>query len=150
MKKILFYILAFIFIYALALQNNTIDMDYWARIIQGNAFWSLGHILKQDPFSYTQTHLWLDHEWGSSVIFSFVHNHWGYIGITIFRSLLVFLMFFFIFETIKIREEKTNTLLDLAYIFAGSWAMQTITMSCLRCHFFTFFFFTLYIYIRKS
>ena len=90
MRKILFYILAFIFIYALALLNNTIDMDFWARIIQGNAFWSLGYILKQDPFSYTQTHIWLDHEWGASVIFSFIQNHFGYLGITLFRSLLVF------------------------------------------------------------
>ena len=88
MRKFLFYILSFIFIYALALVHNTIDMDFWARIIQGNAFWSLGHILKQDPFSYTQTHIWLDHEWGASVIFSFIQNHFGYLGITLFRSLL--------------------------------------------------------------
>ncbi len=149
MRKLLFYILTFIFIYALALLNNTIDMDFWARIIQGNAFWSLGHILKQDPFSYTQTHLWLDHEWGSSVVFSFIQNHFGYLGITLFRTLLVSSIFFFIFETIKLREEKHNTLLDLAYLFAGAFAIQTITMSCLRCHFFTFFFFTLFIYILE-
>ena len=149
MRKILFYILAFIFIYALALLNNTIDMDFWARIIQGNAFWSLGHILKQDPFSYTQTHIWLDHEWGASVIFSFIQNHFGYLGITLFRSLLVFSIFFFAFETVKLREEKTNTLLNLALLFTGAFAMQTITMSCLRCHFFTFFFFTLFIWILE-
>ncbi len=149
MRKLLFYVLTFIFIYALALLNNTIDMDFWARIIQGNAFWSLGHILKQDPFSYTQTHLWLDHEWGSSVIFSFIQNHFGYLGITLFRTLLVSSIFFFIFETIKLREEKQNTLLNLAYLFAGAFAIQTITMSCLRCHFFTFFFFTLFLYILE-
>ena len=149
MRKFLFYILSFIFIYALALVHNTIDMDFWARIIQGNAFWSLGHILKQDPFSYTQTHLWLDHEWGSSVIFSFIHNHFGYIGITLFRTLLVFSIYTLIFETIKLREERENTLLDLSFLFTSALAIPTITMSCLRCHFFTFFFFTLFLYILE-
>ncbi len=149
MRKLAFYILSFIFIYALTLVHNTIDMDFWARIIQGNAFWSLGHILKQDPFSYTQTHIWLDHEWGSSVIFSFIHNHFGYIGITLFRTLLVFSIFTLIFETISLREEKKNTLLNLAFLFTGALAIPTITASCLRCHFFTFFFFTLFLYILE-
>ncbi|MBE7705567.1 MAG: hypothetical protein E7Z90_07160 [Cyanobacteria bacterium SIG29] len=153
MKRILFYILIFIFIYSLALINNAIDMDYWARILQGNAFWQLGTILKQDPFSYTQTHLWLDHEWGSSIIFSFIQNHFGYIGIHIFRTLLVTSIFILLFETIRLREEKTNTLLCLSLFIIGAYAIPTITMSALRCHFFTFFFFSLFIflleYIRK-
>lgn len=153
MKKVIFYIISFIFIFSLAAIHNTIDMDYWARILQGNAFWQLGHILKQDPFSYTQTHLWLDHEWGSSVIFSFIQNHFGYLGIIFFRTFLVWGIFTLIFETIKLRYEKTNYFINIIYFVAAALSMQTITMSCLRCHFFTFFLFTLFIflleYIRK-
>ena len=67
-----------LFLIILMFFYNTIDMDYWARILQGNAFWQLGHILKTDCFSYTPTHIWLDHEWGSSVIFSFLQNNFSF------------------------------------------------------------------------
>ena len=97
-SKIL-YIFLFVFLLIQTFIYNTIDMDYWARLLQGNAFWSLGHILKNDPFSYTSTHLWLDHEWGASVIFSFIHNNWGFYGILLFKTFFVFLLFFFIYKT---------------------------------------------------
>lgn len=154
MRKFLFFITCFLFIFALAVIHNTIDMDFWARIVQGNAFWQLGSILKFDPFSYTKTHLWLDHEWGSSVIFSFILKYFGYKGIILFRSFLVFGIFFFIFKTIEIRYEKTNELLNIIYFITAALAMPTLTTSCLRCHFFTFFLFTLSLflleYVRKK
>lgn len=149
MKRATFYIISFLFIFSLALIHNTIDMDYWARILQGNAFWQLGHILKQDPFSYTPTHLWLDHEWGSSIIFSFIQNHFGYLGIIFFRTFLVWGIFALIFETIKLREEKVNYFTNIVYFVVATFALQTLTMSCLRCHFFTFFFFSLFIYLLE-
>lgn len=150
----LFSILFFVFLFALiCIQTytfNTIDMDYWARLLQGNAFWQLGHILKTDPFSYTQTHLWLDHEWGSSVIFSFVHNTFGFNGILLFRSFIIFLIFLFIYKSIKLNTEKINKpLLFLLFVFAMQ-AMPTLLHSGLRCHFFTFLFFTTYIYILEK
>ena len=37
-----------LFLIILMFFYNTIDMDYWARVLQGNAFWQTGHILKQD------------------------------------------------------------------------------------------------------
>ncbi|MBQ8887368.1 MAG: hypothetical protein IJY61_06680 [Candidatus Gastranaerophilales bacterium] len=150
-KKEFLLLILFVFI-ILALQTliyNTIDMDYWARLLQGNAFWELGHILKQDPFSYTQTHTWLDHEWGSSVIFSFIQNNFGFNGILIFRILIVTSIFALIFATIKLQTGKNNHFLNIAYFLFAMAAMPTIVQSGLRCHFFTFLFFTLFIYILE-
>lgn len=148
--SILFFVFLFVLISVQTYTFNTIDMDYWARLLQGNAFWQLGHILKTDPFSYTQTHLWLDHEWGSSVIFSLIHNTFGFSGILFFRSLIVFLIFIFLYKTIKLQKETINKpLLFLLFIFAMQ-AMPTLLQSGLRCHFFTFLFFTIYIYILES
>ena len=150
-KKEFLLFISFIFI-ILALKTltyNTIDMDYWARLLQGNAFWELGHILKQDPFSYTQTHAWLDHEWGSSVIFSFIQNNFGFNGILFFRTLIVTSIFTLIFFTIKLQTEKNNDFLNIVYFIFSMAAMPTIVQSGLRCHFFTFLFFTLFIYILE-
>lgn len=147
LKNNFIYIFIAITLSIYTLLYNTIDMDYWARLLQGNAFWQLGHILKQDPFSYTQTHLWLDHEWGSSVIFSAIQNLFGFNGILVFKTILLFLMFFLIFKTIRLIFPKRNFLLEALIFMASVVSMPTILQSGLRCHFFTFFFFTLFIYI---
>ncbi len=147
-SNFIFYFTIFIFILSLALIHNTIDMDYWARLLQGNAFWAFGDILRFDPFSYTKTHIWLDHEWGSSVIFAFIQNNFGFKGILIFRALVVFLIFFFIFKTLKINN--SNYLFNIIYFpLMIVFAIPTIVESGLRCHFFTFLFFTIFIYILE-
>lgn len=147
-SKIL-YIFLFVFLLIQTFIYNTIDMDYWARLLQGNAFWSLGYILKNDPFSYTGTHLWLDHEWGASVIFSFIHNNLGFYGILLFKTFFVFLLFFFIYKTILLRVKNINNLFILLLFIIASYALPTIVHSCLRCHFFTFLFFSIFIYILE-
>ena len=137
-------------IYFIVYANNTIDMDYWARLLQGNAFWQLGHILKTDPFSYTPTHIWLDHEWGSGVIFSFIQNHFSFDCILLFRMLIVFFIFFFIHRTIKLQENTNNYLFEFIYFAFAIYAVPTISQSGLRCHFFTFLFFTVFLYILEK
>ncbi len=158
MKKLLsgnvLYIFIFIAICLCTVIYNTIDMDYWARLLQGNAFWQTGHILKSDPFSYTQTHLWIDHEWGSSVVFSLVQNIFGFTGILALRIFIVSVMFLLIFKTAKmISDEKVKTaqrpLSDVILFIFALEAMPTIAQSGMRCHFFTFVFFTLFIYILE-
>ncbi len=146
---LLLVLFIFIILTCQTLTYNTIDMDYWARLLQGNAFWELGHILKTDPFSYTQTHVWLDHEWGSSVIFSFIQNNFGFNGILLFKTILATTIFALIFATIKLETEKNNSFLNIAYFLFAMSAIPTIVHSGLRCHFFTFLFFTLFIFILE-
>ena len=137
-KNNFIHIYLLVFIAIIVLSSNTIDMDYWARLLQGDAFWQLGHILKQDPFSYTKTHLWLDHEWGSSVIFSFIQNHFGFFGILFTRIILTFLIFYFVYKTICLKNQSVNKLFWVALASICVYAIPNIAFSGLRCHFFTF------------
>lgn len=147
---LILYLFLAILLSVFVITYNTIDMDYWARLIQGNFFWHTGHILKEDIFSYTPTHKWLDHEWGSSIIFSFIQAHFGFNGIIFFRALILFFIFFLIHKTIKINFPKNNILLNFIYFTAIIYAVPTLTQSGLRCHFFTFLFFTLFLYILEK
>ena len=148
--NMLFSVAAFIFIYMNSVLNSAIDMDYWARLLQGNAFFELGHILKADIFSYTPTHIWLDHEWGASVIFSFIQNNLGYSYVLLFKSILVFLLFLFIYKTIKLSVKENNLLFDFIYFVVIVFAIPTITQSWLRCHIFTFLFFVISLFILEK
>ena len=99
-NKLLYYVWILTLIIVFAFASNNIDPDFWARIIQGDAFWQLGHILKSDIFSYIPTHIWYDHEWGASIILSFVLRHFGYCGIFLLRVLLASFIICFIFKSI--------------------------------------------------
>ncbi len=148
--NILLTVSAFVFIFMNSVLYSAIDMDYWARLLQGNAFFELGHILKADIFSYTPTHNWLDHEWGSSIIFSFIQNNFGYSCILFFKSIIVFLIFFFIYKTIKLSIENNNKLFDFIYFIIIVFSIPTITHSWLRCHIFTFLFFVISLFILEK
>lgn len=148
-NEFIFYIFLFVFITIITFSYNTIDMDYWARLIQGNAFWELGQILKKDFFSYIPTHTWIDHEWGSSIIFSFIQNKLGFSGILLFRIIILFLIFFFIFKAIKLQTDKKDSLISVLYFTIAMYAVPTISHSGLRCHFFTFLFFSIFLYILE-
>ena len=147
--NICFYIYVLLMITIWAFMSNNIDPDFWARILQGDAFWQLGHILKTDVFSYTPTHVWLDHEWGASVLFSFILNHFGYWGIFSARILIVFLIFYFTFKTAKLEIDKGVKLLDVFLFSYSLVSLPTLFSSALRCHFFTFLFFSIFIYILE-
>jgi len=158
MKKLLFSdkfldillcVCVFLFIYLQTVLFNSVDMDYWARLLQGSAFLQTGHILKIDPFSYTNTHLWLDHEWGSSVVFSFV-QHFGYSFVLLFKALMVFFTFFFIYKIVRLISPEKNRLFDFFYFIIAVFAMPTITQSWLRCHFFTFLFFAFSLFLLEK
>ncbi len=147
--NICFYLYVLSMITTSAFLSNNIDPDFWARILQGDAFWKLGQIFKTDIFSYTPTHVWLDHEWGASVLFSFILNHFGYWGIFGVRIIIVFLIFYFTFKTAKLDIDKDLKFFDI-YIFTFALiSLPTLLGSCLRCHFITFLFFTIFLYLLE-
>lgn len=149
-KPVLFYITMFGFLFAMSCFFNGVDPDYWARLLQGKAFFELGHILKQDPFSYTNTLPWYDHEWGSSVVFYFIQSHFDWLGIIFLKTILLFLILFFIIQSIKLQNVKyTKTPYNIIIFFFILHSMYTLITSGIRCHYFTFMFFTSFIYILE-
>ncbi len=126
---------------------NYFDFDLWARLIAGMGVVDGHTVLKQDFLSYTPTHVWYDHEYGSGVVFYFLLKHFGAYSLILFQSLLIFGIFFFIVRTIKVRGIK-NPYNFLFYLFPIVALTQNFG-SPIRCHLFSFLFFTVYIYILE-
>ncbi|EKE03665.1 MAG: hypothetical protein ACD_20C00172G0018 [uncultured bacterium] len=81
-KEYLFYIAILVLVWVYLITFNEFDFDLWARLAVGKIFFETGWILKNDIFSYTITKpIWVDHEWGSGVVFYFLANHFGDVGL---------------------------------------------------------------------
>ena len=140
----IFYITLFLFIFGHGLYFNTIDNDFFARLIVGKTFFQTGGLLEWDFLSYTPTHRFVDHEWGSSLVFYFLQSHFGDAGLLIFKAIIYFFAFFLITKTILLRNKQ------IKIHFLPFWflinAIPAILFSTLRCQCFTFFFFALWLY----
>ena len=149
-KTIIFYITLFLFITVVSFQANSVDFDLFARLLQGKAFWQLGNILQHDIFSYTPIHTWYDHEWGSSVVFYWVFERFGEIGFLCMKAIMLFFIFFFVIETIKIRGVKYSTPYNfLVYFFAYHSASTAGFSNTIRCTLFTYLFFVIWLYLLE-
>ncbi len=156
---VLFYICLFVFIYALGLFYTTVDYDFWARLIVGKTYFQTGEVLKSDFLSYTPTHPWYDHEWGSSLLFYFVQDNFGDVGLFLLKAILTFATFVLIIEVIKLRHKtrvcpcdkgKEKTLyLSFLFFFFAIHAVSNIIFMQVRCQVLTFFFFALWLYVLE-
>ena len=105
---IIFYLTLFLFILGHSFILRDLDYDFFARLIVGKTFFQTGDVMKWDFLSYTPTHEFIDHEWGSSLIFYTLQNNFGDIGLLFFKAIMYFLIFFIITQTIKLRTPKTK------------------------------------------
>ncbi len=149
-KHYLFFGVLFLFCIAMSFAINIPDYDLWARLLVGQHFFETFSLMKHDPFSYTPTHFWYDHEWGSSVIFYAVLKALGDSGLTLLKAFLAFLPLFFIYKTIKLKEVKTTNSYNILYYIFTFLALYPIFAGTIRCHMFTFAFFSLWIYLLEK
>lgn len=147
MKKAFFYIILFVFCLAFSLNLSNFDFDLWARLIVGASVVATGVVPKQDFLSYTPTHNWYDHEWGSGVIFYLTQSNFGGIGLLVLQSVLIFLIFFTVSKVIKLRTQEPP--FNIFFYFIAFQAMISAVSSPIRCHLFSFLFFTVFIYILE-
>jgi len=148
-KPIIFYITFFLFTFGFFIAANMYDYDLWARLIAGMGFVQSGHVLKHDFLSYTPTHTWYDHEWGSGVIFYLTHHYFSYAGILLLQVILMFLIFFFITKIVKLRGVKTTTPYNFLFYYFAFIAMSYLMANPVRCQMFSFLFFTVFLYILE-
>jgi len=144
-----FYILLFLLCAAIAVKSVNYDFDLWARLIAGMAVVQTGHVLKYDFLSYTQTHPWYDHEWGSSVVFYVFKALMGHSGLLILQILLVFLTMFFLVKTVKVKYGEDSNYRNILIYFLVLHSFMTTYSSLIRCHSFTFLFFIFELYILE-
>lgn len=146
-KPIIFYIILFLLIFTICATANNYDFDLWARLIAGMGAVESGQVLKADFLSYTPTHTWWDHEWGSGVIFYLTLKYFGSYSLIILNALLFFGIFFIISKIIKLRSDISPY--NFTYYFFAIMALVANFNQPVRCHMFSFLLFTLFIYILE-
>lgn len=149
LRPIAFYVIFFLFILAFSSIAKDYDYDFWARLIAGMGFVQTGHVLKHDFLSYTPTHTWFDHEWGSGVIFYLTQHFFSSAGILLLQALLLFLCFFTITKIVELRGVKTTHAFNFLFYYISFIAMSYILNDPIRCQNFSFLLFTVFLYILE-
>ena len=145
MKKENIITTVLIFLFAIFLTCLTTDYDYdlFARLEVGEIFFKLHTVLTQDPFSYTPTLYWFDHEWGSGVIFYAFLKLLGPAGLIILNSILFFFTVFFILK------QNNNIKYPLLTAMFFLCLLKYEAGQLLRCQAFTFMFTSMTLYILE-
>lgn len=141
----IFYTTVFAFILLFGSIDINIDYDFWARLIVGKSFFQTGSLFSNDFYSFGKTHEFIDHEWGSSLVFYLIQNHFGDIGLYIFKTLIIFLTLYLITKTIKLKNHDVK--LHFLMFFFALHAICYNIFSTIRCQTFSFLFFVFYIYV---
>ncbi|MDD3013155.1 MAG: hypothetical protein PHC34_05580 [Candidatus Gastranaerophilales bacterium] len=150
MKKIVFYLSLFIITWVYCAKFNCIDWDLWARLAVGKIFFLTGTILKHDIFAYTPVKsLWIDHEWGSGVIFYYISHYFGDTGLMLLKIFFSFIILFIISRIVKLQNPKTNAHLNIGFYAIVYLLLFSGIGTTVRCQHFTFLFFTLLIYLLE-
>ncbi len=147
-KKCLLYIVIGIFSLFLACLSTNYDYDLFARLIVGERFIEYGILPFQDFLSYTPTHPWYDHEWGSGVIFYFILKHLDAFGLFLFQALMFFLTTFFVIKTQKLQKHAYPT--SIIFISLFMIIFQRLNPELIRCQLFSFLFFSIFLYILEG
>ncbi|MBI5365506.1 MAG: hypothetical protein HZA54_00595 [Planctomycetes bacterium] len=87
----------------LCLFKTCTDLDIWARLAVGELAVTIQGIPYQDPFSYTATKPWIDHEWGSGLLFYAAARVAGQHGLLLLRMLFFFLTVLLVHAVIRLR-----------------------------------------------
>ena len=145
--NLIFYITLFLFILLFSTLDIGIDYDFWARLIVGKSFFQTGQLFPFDFYSYGTTHNFLDHEWGSSLVFYLIQNHLGDIGLYFFKAIMIFLTFIFIIKTIELNKKDIK--LHFLFFFFAIQSICYTLFATVRCQTFSFFFFALFLYLLK-
>lgn len=145
MKKYFFYISLIIITFILTFSVNNPDYDFWHRLAVGSLFFQTGSIFKHDIFSYLPTKdLWIDHEWGSGVVFYLLTSRFGDMGIFILKAFIIFAIFILIVKIIKLQRDKETE--GVLYLLFLGFSLLPGIANLLRCQMFTYLFFTLWLY----
>lgn len=147
-KTLLFFITLFLLILAFSMSATHFDFDLWARLIAGMGVINGGHVLTEDFLSYTPVHTWWDHEWGAGVIFYAFLKFLGPYSLIILQAIMLFLIFFTISKIIKLRTNETPY--NILFYFFTLMAVMDNLNNPIRCHMFSFLFFTIFIYILEK
>ena len=147
-SKAFFYIIALLFCLLLACLSKNYDYDLYARLIVGESFIEKGIINYEDFLSYTPTHIWYDHEWGSGVIFYLFLKYFGSYGLILIHGLLMFGTAFFVIKTQQIQKHAYP--ISITFTAGFILLFSHLNPSIVRCHMFSFMFFAMFLYLLEK
>ena len=151
-SRIFLYTLIFLFCLALSCMCKSYDNDLYARLIVGENFIEKGVFNYNDFLSYTPTHPWYDHEWGSGVVFYFFLKYLGNVGLILLQAITTFFTVFFITKIQSLQKHAFPIMLLPIVGFLFLFFHQNPNI--VRCHMFSFMFFSMFLYflekVRKS
>ncbi len=135
----------------LSIYSNYADLDLWHRLMVGSIFFNTGGgILYHDIFSYMPVKpLWVDHEWGSGVVFYFLRHYFGDAGLLLLKASSFFGVLALIWQANKLVSPKAFHNRFLFY-FISAWGLFPAYLYTVRCHVFTYFFFTLWVLVLEK
>ena len=148
MNKKLYWIAIFLFCLFLACLSTNYDYDLFARLIVGERFIEEGLLPFKDFLSYTPTHDWFDHEWGSGVIFYIILKHFGAFGIVMFQALCMLFTTFFIIKFQKLQRYTLSV--SFTYIIVFLLCFYSLNSWLIRCQLFSFLFFSIFLYLLEK
>ena len=147
-KKILFYaalLFAAVFISGLLTHY---DHDLFARLIVGELFVENGVVLTKDFLSYTPTHTWYDHEWGSGVLFYTALKYLKPGGLIYLHAALIFGTCFFLTKIWNLKKHPYPAFLSFSILFLILFAR--LNASLIRCQLISFFLFSIFLYLLEK
>lgn len=147
-SDIFIYIVLAMFSLLLACLSDNYDYDLYARLIVGEHFFANGWITYQDFVSYTPTHLWYDHEWGSSLVFYAFLKLFGNFGLILVQALTMFFTAFFVIKTQKLQKHAYPT--SIAFMAGFLYLFSHQNPSIVRCHMFSFMLFAMLLYFLEK
>lgn len=142
------YVLLMLFCLLLACMASDYDYDLFARLLVGENFIDKGIFNYQDYLSYTPTHIWYDHEWGSSLIFYFFFKHFGSFGFILIEAFTMFITSVFVIKTQRLQAHAYPVSLTFMALFLILYFHQNPNL--VRCHMFSFMFFSIFLFLLEK
>jgi hypothetical protein len=147
--RIFFFLAVVLFCYFLTINSNHADYDLWHRMAYGALFFQNGHLAKHDIFAYTPVKdLWMDHEWGTGIFLYWLGRSFGDRGLILFKFGCMLGVLLLIYATQK-QLSRNRFQYGIFYYLLTCLVILPGFITTLRSQVFTYFFFSLWIYILE-
>jgi len=141
-------VLLLIIIILYCLSTTIADPDLWGYLAFGRLFWSQGRFPYVDVFAYVPTlKPWVYHEWLTGVVFYPIYRTLGAPGLQVLKFALGLAAMGITYLTARRRGADLWPTLLMLFVALVS---MSVGYSAVRAQVFTYFFFTLFLYLLET
>lgn len=111
------------YIFTAMMMSRFIDADLGWHLRFGQEWWQNNSFPYLDTYTWTNYgKLWINHEWGGDILFWFIYNYFGYVGLVLIMALALFSAFLLVARIFQ----KKLTILSLSIILVLLWLAQHV------------------------